>query len=116
MGANTTANFAFVVKVNTNVASGTIIGQTDSVTSTTGDPNNGNNSVLVNVQVADSADLSVTNTANPVPVLANNNITYTQVVTNNGPSTATSVTLTDALPANTTAVSLTGPAGWTCTL
>jgi uncharacterized repeat protein (TIGR01451 family) len=116
MGANTTANFTFVVKVNTNVASGTIIGQTDSVTSTTGDPNNGNNSVLVNVQVADSADLSVTNTANPVPVLANNNITYTQVVTNNGPSTATSVTLTDALPANTTAISLTGPAGWTCIL
>ncbi len=116
MGANTTANFTFVVKVNTNVASGTIIGQTDSVTSTTGDPNNGNNSASVNVQVADSADLSVTNTANPVPVQANNNITYTQVVTNNGPSTATSVTLTDALPANTTAVSLIGPAGWTCTL
>jgi uncharacterized repeat protein (TIGR01451 family) len=115
MAANTTANFTFVVKVNTNVASGTTITQTDSVTSTTSDPNGGNNSATVNIQVADSADLSVTNTASPVPVLANTNITYTQVVTNNGPSTATSVTLTDVLPANTTAVSLTG-AGWTCTL
>ena len=116
MGASTTANFTFVVKVNTNVASGTVIAQTDSVTSTTGDPNSGNNSASVNIQVADSADLSVTNTPNPVPVQANNNLTYTQVVTNNGPSTATTVTLTGALPANTTAVSLTGPAGWTCTL
>jgi uncharacterized repeat protein (TIGR01451 family) len=64
----------------------------------------------VSVQVADSADLSVTNTPNPVPVQANANLTYTQVVTNMGPSTATSVTLIDALPANTTAVSLAGPA------
>jgi uncharacterized repeat protein (TIGR01451 family) len=116
MAAATTANFTYVVKVNTNVASGTTITQTDSVSSTTIDPNGGNNSATVNATVADSADLSVTNAANPVPVQATNNITYTQVVTNNGPSVATSVTLTDALPANTTAVSLTGPVGWTCTV
>jgi uncharacterized repeat protein (TIGR01451 family) len=114
MPANTTANFTFVVKVATNVASGTTITQTDSVSSSTGDPNNGNNSATVNVQVADSADLSVSNAASPVPVLANTDITYTQVVTNNGPSAATGVSLTDALPAFTTAVSLNGPAGWTC--
>jgi uncharacterized repeat protein (TIGR01451 family) len=116
IAAATTANFTYVVKVNTNVASGTTITQTDTVASTTSDPNAGNNSATVNVSVADSADLSVTNAANPVPVQAGNNITYTQIVTNNGPSAATSVTLTDALPANTTSVSLTGPVGWTCTL
>jgi uncharacterized repeat protein (TIGR01451 family) len=116
MSGGTTANFTFVVKVNTNVTSGTTITQTDSVSSTTSDPNGGNNSATVNIQVAGSADLAVTNTPAPVPVLANNNITYTQIVTNNGPSAAASVTLTDALPANTTAVSLTGPGGWTCTL
>jgi uncharacterized repeat protein (TIGR01451 family) len=116
MAANTTAAFTFVVTVNSNVAQGTTITQTDSVSSTTIDPNGGNNSATVNLQVADSADLSITNIASPVPVQATNNITYTQVVTNNGPSTATSVTLTDAVPANTTAVSINGPAGWTCTL
>jgi len=115
MAANTTANFTFVVTVNSGVAQGTTITQTDSVTSTTGDPNPGNNSATVNVQVADSADLAVTNTAAPIPVLATGTITYTQVVTNNGPSAATSVVLTDMLPANTTLASLTGPAGWTCT-
>ena len=116
MAAGTTANFTFVVKVNTTVAQGSTITQTDSVSSTTVDPNTGNNSATVKIQVADSADLSITNTPSPVPVLANTHITYTQVVTNNGPSAATSVTLSNALPANTTSVSLTGPAGWTCTL
>jgi uncharacterized repeat protein (TIGR01451 family) len=115
MAANTTANFTFVVTVGTTAAAGTIT-QTDSVSSTTADPNGGNNSATVSIQVANSADLAVTNTASPVPVQAGNNITYTQVVTNNGPSAATSVTLKDALPANTAAVSLGGPTGWTCTL
>ena len=116
MAAATTANFTFVVKVNTTVAQGSTITQTDSVSSTTIDPNGNNNSATVNTQVGSSAELAITNTASPIPVLANTHITYTQVVTNNGPSAATSVTLTNALPANTTSVSLTGPAGWTCTL
>ncbi len=115
MLANTTANFTFVVTVNPTVAQGTTITQTDSVASTTSDSNTTNNSATVGIPVADSADLSLTNTAAPVPVQAGNNITYTQVVTNNGPSAATTVSLSDVLPANTTLVSLTGPAGWTCT-
>jgi uncharacterized repeat protein (TIGR01451 family) len=114
MPANTTANFSFVVTVGAGVASGTTLSQTDSVSSTTTDPNSGNNSATVNALVADTADLSITNTPSPVPVLANNTITYTQVVTNSGPSTATSVSVTETLPANTTAQTLTGPAGWTC--
>jgi uncharacterized repeat protein (TIGR01451 family) len=115
MASGTTANFTFTVKVNTGTAPGTIT-QTDSVTSTTADPSSANNSATVNEQVAGSADLSVTNIANPVPVLANTNISYSQVVTNAGPSAATSVSLTETLPANTTAQTLSGPAGWTCTL
>ena len=115
MAANTTANFTFVVTVNTNVAPGTTITQTDSVSSTTGDPNAGNNSASVNVLVANSSDLSVTNSASPVPVLAGNNITYTQVVTNNGPSTATSASFTENTPPNTNLYqSVTAPAGWAC--
>jgi len=113
LAVNTTANFSFVVTVSANAASGTIA-QTDSVSSATGDPNSANNSATASVQVSPSADLSVSDASSPVPVQAGNNITYTQVVTNSGPSTATSVTLTEIVPANTTAQSLTGPAGWTC--
>jgi uncharacterized repeat protein (TIGR01451 family) len=116
MPANTTANFTFVVSVGAGVASGTILSQTASVSSTTTDPNGANNSVTVNTLVADTSDLSVTNTPSPVPVLANATITYTQVVTNSGPSTANSVSLIETVPANTTAQTLTGPAGWTCTV
>ena len=47
---------------------------------------------------------------------AGNNITYTQSVTNIGPATANAPVFTETLPANTTAVSLLGPAGWTCVL
>jgi uncharacterized repeat protein (TIGR01451 family) len=115
LAASGTANFTFVVQVNTNVASGTTITQTDSVTSATGDPNLANNSASTSVQVADSADLSVTNTASPVPVLANANITYTQVVTNAGPSAATTATFTEVTPPNTTFQSITPAAGWSCT-
>ena len=116
LAASTTANFTFVVTVNTGVASGTTITQADSVTSATSDPNAGNNSATATVQVSTSANLSVTDTASPIPVLAAANITYTQVVTNAGPSTATGTSVSESLPANTTSFSLSGPAGWLCTL
>ena len=115
--AVSTANFTFAVTVSTNVTSGSTITQTDSVSSTTSDPNPGNNSASASVQVADSADLSVTNAASPVPVLAGANITYTQVVTNGGPSTATAARFTESTPPNTTFVQLTPlPSGWSCIL
>jgi len=114
MNSGTSATFTLVLRVNTTVASGTTISQTDTGSSTTADPNPSNNNATASVQVGDSADLSVTNSANPVPVAAGNNITYTQVVTNSGPSSATTATLTETTPANTTFQSITPPAGWSC--
>lgn len=116
LGVNAPATFTFVITVSSTVASGSTITQTASVSATTGDPNNGNNSATTNVLVAASADLSVTDVPSPVPVQATKNITYTQTVTNAGPSTATTGTVTETLPATLTAVSLTGTGGWTCTV
>jgi len=62
-----------------------------------------------------SADLAVTNSGTPNPVLAGGTITYTQTVTNNGPRDAVNAVFSEAVPANTTFQSLTFPAGWTCT-
>jgi uncharacterized repeat protein (TIGR01451 family) len=59
------------------------------------------------------ADLSVTNDDSPDPVSIGQNLTYTITVTNNGPSDAQSVQLTESVPTNTTFVSFTAPAGWT---
>ena len=55
---------------------------------------------------------------NPPPgttVVAGTNFTYTITITNNQPLGAIPVNLSDPLPANTTFVSFTAPAGFTCT-
>jgi uncharacterized repeat protein (TIGR01451 family) len=116
LAANATANFTFVVTVNASTASGTTITQTDSVASSvTGDSNSSNNSASASVYVSPSAALSITNANSPIPVQAGNNITYTQVVTNAGPSTATNVTFRESTPPDTTFVQLTPlPSGWSC--
>ena len=46
------------------------------------------------------ADLALSGTAAPNPVLVNNTLTYTFTVTNRGPNTANAVLLTNVLPAN----------------
>jgi uncharacterized repeat protein (TIGR01451 family) len=51
-------------------------------------------------------DLAVTKVDTPDPAKLNGRITYTMVVTNNGPDTATQVTLADPLPAGTRFVSV----------
>jgi uncharacterized repeat protein (TIGR01451 family) len=79
------------------------------------DPTPGNNSATDTDTLTPSADVSVTKTDSPDPVQAGSNITYTVTVTNNGPSDAQSLSLSDAVPANTTLVSVTTPAGWTRT-
>src|SRR5262245_41468501 len=60
------------------------------------------------------ADLSVTKTDSPDPVSAGASLTYMITVTNNGPNVA-AAELNDSVPANTTFVSLTAPAGWSVT-
>jgi uncharacterized repeat protein (TIGR01451 family) len=65
--------------------------------------------------VAPLIDLAVTKVGSPNPItLGNGNITWTIVVTNNGPDTATGVTLADPMPAGNTFVSVTTTQG-SCT-
>ena len=114
--SGTTANFTLVAKVNAGTATGTVISDTDMGSSAVTDSNSSNNSATANVTVAaaSQADMAVTMTDSPNPVLAGANITYTAVVTNNGPATATTVTAVDTIPANTTFSSDIVPSGWTC--
>jgi uncharacterized repeat protein (TIGR01451 family) len=112
--------FTVGVAVNSGVAVGSVI--TDVVNATAGnsDPNLLNNTATVQTTVglSTTADLSITNTASPNPVIAGNNITYTVVVKNNGAATAGTVAFSEAIPANTTFVSATPSpaAGWTCSV
>src|SRR5438270_886072 len=52
-----------------------------------------------------SADMAITKTDSPDPVAAGSNVTYTILITNNGPATAQNVVLNDVLPTGPTFVS-----------
>ncbi|GAB3061284.1 hypothetical protein GCM10027053_24450 [Intrasporangium mesophilum] len=100
-----------------DVAPGTIIVNEAVVSSATADPNNADNRVSVPTNVTAQADLRVTKADSPDPVLAGNLLTWTITATNGGPSTATSVLLTDTLPAGVTFVAGVNNNGQTvCTL
>jgi uncharacterized repeat protein (TIGR01451 family) len=64
--------------------------------------------------LAASADLSTTGSA-PTNSVAGTDVAFTFTVTNNGPDTATSSSLSIPVPAHTTFASLSVPAGWTST-
>ncbi len=70
-------------------------------------------SVSLVVAGATSANLAVTKTASPNPAIVSGNLTYRIVVTNKGPSPATSAVVTDTLPAGVTFVSASATQG-TC--
>jgi uncharacterized repeat protein (TIGR01451 family) len=61
------------------------------------------------------ADLSVTKTDAPDPVLRLQTITYTGTVANAGPDAAVNVVFTDPLPPETAFVGGSAPPGWSCT-
>jgi uncharacterized repeat protein (TIGR01451 family) len=77
------------------------------------DTNAANNASTDTQTVASPADLAVTKSG-PSTAAPGSNITYAVSVRNDGPSAASGATLTDALPAGTTFVSVTPPLGWTC--
>ncbi|HVR24797.1 MAG TPA: hypothetical protein VMU26_15905, partial [Candidatus Polarisedimenticolia bacterium] len=117
LAAATAADIIVVVNVPTTVAAGTITANS-TVTTTSSDPTAANNSTTVATPVTVACDLAVTNSGTPSPVTAGNNITYTQTVTNSGPSNCSAGTFSEPTPAGTTFVSVaavtTGGGTWTC--
>jgi uncharacterized repeat protein (TIGR01451 family) len=88
-------------------AAGSTITNTASVSSTTADPSAANNTAVKTTSITGSADVTITKTG-PGSSAPGSTLTYTITVTNNGPSDAAAVTVTDATPANTTFVSNSG--------
>jgi uncharacterized repeat protein (TIGR01451 family)/fimbrial isopeptide formation D2 family protein len=109
------AIFTLAVAVAPSVTAGTALSNSATVSSLTTDPNPGNESATATTAVVTSANLSVTKVDTPDPVTAGTNLTYTITASNAGPSNAATLSLSDTLPSGTTFVSLSLPAGWSCT-
>ncbi len=111
--------FTFIVAVDSGVTPGTVITNTVNAGAATPDPNEPFSTATADTTVVappPTAEVSVTKVDDPDPVAPGGNLVYTITVTNSGQVDATAVSLFDALPPETTFVSLPEPAGWTCTL
>jgi uncharacterized repeat protein (TIGR01451 family) len=114
MAPGTSATFT----VTAHILPGTTgtITNTAQVTAATADPDPADNQATAGAVVSPAqADLRVTKTG-PAAVTAGTNITWTVSITNDGPSSASNVVLTDTLPAGTTFVAsnqISGPT-FTC--
>jgi uncharacterized repeat protein (TIGR01451 family) len=105
LALNATANFTLILQVASGTASGTSIAETPTATAGNIVPNLTTNSATATVIVANanSADMAIVKTATPSPTVADGDtLTYSLAVTNNGPATATNVTVTDPLPSDVT--------------
>jgi uncharacterized repeat protein (TIGR01451 family) len=87
---------------------------TASIQSDQVDPTPANNSATATTTVTSLADVQVTQTDSPDPVLVNGTLTYTISVLNNGPSPATGVTLTDTLPTGNVSYQSATPSQGSC--
>ncbi len=116
LAAGSSPAFTLVVLVDSSFADGTVFGNSATVTSSTSDPNSGDETGSATTMVTGiSADISTTIVDTPDPVSPGANLTYTITITNAGPDTAFNVAPSGTLPPGTTFVSLSSPAGWTCT-
>ncbi len=109
-GASAVFSIVLHVSPSTPDASAIAIANTADIASNTTDPNPANNTSTTTAFVGAIADLSVTKTGPPTAA-PDSDVTYVVTVTNNGPSDAASVMLTDELPAGTTFVSATQTSG-----
>ncbi len=101
-----TVGQSVVIKITASVNPALLgtLDNTVTVTSTTPDPDLGNNVASTSTPTIPEADLSVVKTG-PATVVAGTQATYTVVVTNNGPSDAVNASVTDVLPPEATLVS-----------
>ena len=110
------ATASFTIVVNVTATSGSIV-NTVTGSSDAFDPNLTNNSATATTAINAplSADLVITKTSPTTTAPQGSTINYTITVTNNGPSAASAVTMTDALPATLLFQSIAIPAGFNCT-
>jgi uncharacterized repeat protein (TIGR01451 family) len=100
MATGGSATITVMARVDPSVPDGTVINNNGTVGSAVSDPNNGNNSATAALTVNAQSDLAITKTSDQASYKPSSVVTYTVSVTNNGPSNALAVIVTDNLPTN----------------
>lgn len=108
------SRFVLIRGIVNETASGTVT-NTAIVSSTTPDPDPGNNQDTVITPIETSADLSVTKTGSPNPAIPGQYLIFGITVRNNGPDPAVNTVLTDSVPGALTNVEYSTDGGtvWT---
>jgi uncharacterized repeat protein (TIGR01451 family) len=107
-------NESVLIHVDVTAQTPQTINDTATVTSESADSDPSNNQAHGSLVFVSVADLEIDKTATPDPVVAGTNITYTITVTNNGPSAASDVAVSDLLPATLSVISVSGSNGAMC--
>ncbi len=97
-----TAEITITAVVDEDSADDSTISNTAMVSSATDDPDEDNNSSLEETNVTKSVDLALEKTTTKPIAVAGETHPYQLSVTNDGPSSATGVVITDTLPTGTT--------------
>jgi len=100
LAANDSTVVTTVVTVSPTVPDGAILTNWARVAGNETDPNYGNDGVAKETMVRREADLTISKTDFPDPVIANTTLTYTLTIVNQGPSDADGVRLFDLLSAD----------------
>ena len=114
--ATTTQSGRVIVTYRVSSNEGQDINNRATVRSDTPDPDPSNNEAIVALNVSAVADLSLTKSDAPDPVIAGTSpLTWTLSIGNAGPSTAQNVVVEDTVPAGVLIQSVTGSGGASCT-
>ncbi|HZW31543.1 MAG TPA: hypothetical protein VFF52_12600, partial [Isosphaeraceae bacterium] len=105
------ASATLTIVVDPTAAPGSTLIDTAAVAGQQADPNPGNNQASLTLPVRGLSDLGVTAAAQPVAVHVGQGLTYTIMVTNQGPDDEPDAVLTSVLPAGLTFQSMTSTQG-----
>lgn len=99
--------------IRTSASTGNTISVTATATTSSSDTDSSNNSETQNTTIDDSADLRASIVDVADPVTAGGSIAYQITIDNLGPNDASSITVTNTLPADVTFSNASG-SGWSC--
>ncbi|MDO5728377.1 MAG: DUF11 domain-containing protein [Actinomycetaceae bacterium] len=112
---NAPVTIAVTGTVDSDAAAGPL-DNTASVTTTTADPDEGNNTSGSRTEITQSADVALAKTVSADSIAPGESVTYTLTATNNGLSTARDVVMSDVLPEGLTVTSATAATDDACTV